>query len=167
MHQLDVSQADLTLSAEQYRGQLTQAQALLMRRGAEVQEAESRTLLGKALKKWQQAQELFAVGVIAHDRLEAGQVTYAQAKEREISRVTAQKRVLEARLSAAELHWSRMRVLSPLDGSVIVKKAEVGESIERGQPLLVLANPRDLWVMTNIREGEVAAIRSAARCVFG
>ena len=85
MHQLDAPQADLTLSAEQYRGQLTQTQALLMRRRAEVQEAEtalafeqarvkhliaeqraalevararkaeSRTLLGKGLKEWQQA----------------------------------------------------------------------------------------------------------------
>ena len=70
-------------------------------------------------------------------------------------------------MRAAELHWSRIRVLSPLDGSVIVKKAEVGEWIERGQPLLVLANPRDLWVVTNIRESEVAAVGSAARPVFG
>jgi multidrug resistance efflux pump len=98
MHQLEAAQADLTLSAEQYRGELTQAQALLMRRRAEVQEAEtalafeqarvkhltaeqraalevaraheaeSRTLLGK-VSEWQQAQELFAVRVIAYDRL--------------------------------------------------------------------------------------------------
>ena len=82
-----------------------------------------------------------------------------QAKEREISRFTAQKRMLAARLNAAELQLSRTRVLSPLDGIVLVKKAEVGEWLERGQPLLVLANTHDLWVVTNIRESEIAAIQ--------
>jgi multidrug resistance efflux pump len=254
MHQLEAAQADLTLSAEQYRGELTQAQALLTRRRAEVQEAEaalafeqarvkhllaeqraalavarareaeSRVLLGKAAKEWQQAQELFAAGVIAHDQLDAAEVAHAQAKaredqavhqvrqaaanlatagasdklvrmkhqrldalraevrkeeasvqlawmnmaavqakEREISRFTAQKRALEARLSAAELQLSRTRVLSPLNGIVILKKAEVGEWVERGQPLMVLANPHDLWVVTNIRESEIADVKVGSK----
>jgi membrane fusion protein, multidrug efflux system len=254
MHQLEAAQADLTLSAEQYRGELMQAQALLTRRRAEVQEAEaalafeqarvkhliaeqraalavarareaeSRALLGKASKEWQQAQELFAAGVIAHDQLDAAQVAQAQAKaredqavhqvkqaeanlatagasdklvrmkhqrldalraevrkeeasvqlawmnmaavqakEREISRFTAQKRALEAQLSAAELQLSRTRVLSPLNGIVILKKAEVGEWVERGQPLMVLANPHDLWVVTNIRESEIADVRVGSK----
>ena len=254
MHQLEAAQADLTLSVEQYRGELTRAQALLMRRRAEVQEAEtalaferarikyliaerraalemarareaeSRALSSKALKEWQQAQELFVAGVIAHDRLEAAQVAHAQAsarddqavqqvrqaranlataeasgklvhmkgqrldalraealreeasvqlawmnmaavqaKEREINRFTAQKRALEAQLRAAELQLSRTRILSPLPGIVIVKKAEVGEWIERGQPLLVLANPHDLWVVTNIRESEIADVKVGSK----
>jgi membrane fusion protein, multidrug efflux system len=254
MHQLEAAQADLTLSAEQYRGELMQAQALLTRRRAEVQEAEaalafeqarvkhliaeqraalavarareaeSRALLGKASKEWQQAQELFAAGVIAHDQLDAAEVAQAQAKaredqavhqvrqaaanlatagasdklvrmkhqrldalraevrkeeasvqlawmnmaavqakEREISRFTAQKRALEAQLSAAELQLSRTRVLSPLNGIVILKKAEVGEWVERGQPLMVLANPHDLWVVTNIRESEIADVKVGSK----
>ena len=42
MHQLEAARHDLTLSAEQYRGELTQAQALLARRRSEVQEARPR-----------------------------------------------------------------------------------------------------------------------------
>jgi membrane fusion protein (multidrug efflux system) len=254
MHQLEAAQADLTLSAEQYRGALTQAQALLTRRRAEVREAEtalaferartkhlvaeqraalqaararnaeSRALLTKAVKEWQQAQELLAAGVIAHDRLEAAQTAQAQAsarddqavqqvrqaeanlataeasgklvlmkgqrlnalqaevrkeeasvqlawmnmaavqaKEREVNRFTAEKRALEARLQAAELQLSRTRVLSPLDGIVILKRAEAGEWIERGQPLLVLANPHELWVVTNIRESEIADVQVGSK----
>jgi membrane fusion protein, multidrug efflux system len=254
MHQLAAAQADLALSVEQYRGELTRAQALLMRRRAEVQEAEtalafeqsrikyliaerraalemarareaeSRALSSKALKEWQQAQELFAAGVIAHDRLEAAQVAHTQAsarddqavqqvrqaranlataeasgklvhmkgqrldalraevlreeasvqlawmnmaavqaKEREVNRFIAQKRALEAQLQAAELQLSRTRIFSPLPGVVIVKKAEVGEWIERGQPLLVLANPYDLWVVTNIRESEIADVKVGSK----
>lgn len=254
MHQLEAAQADFTLSVEQYRGELTRAQALLMRRRAEAQEAEtalafeqarvkyliaerraalemarareaeSRTLSSKTLKERQQARELFAAGVIAHDRLEAAQVAHAQAsarddqavqqvrqaranlataeasgklvhmkgqrldalraevlreeasvqmawmnmaavqaKEREINRFTAQKRALEAQLRAAELQLSRTRIVSPLPSIVIVKKAEVGEWIERGQPLLVLANPQDLWVVTNIRESEIADVKVGSK----
>jgi multidrug resistance efflux pump len=249
-HQLQAAQHDLTLAAEQYRGELTQAQALLQRRRAEVQEAESalaferarirhliaerraaveaaqaraaesHVLLGKALKDWQQAQELFAAGVIAHDRLDVAHVAQAQAsardeqavqqirqadahlatakaserlvqmksqrlnaiqaevhreeasvqlawmnmasvqaKERAINHLQAQQRALEARLSIAELQLSRTQVRSPLEGIVIVKKVEAGEWIERGQPLLVLANPHDLWVVTNIRESEIADVK--------
>ena len=82
-----------------------------------------------------------------------------QAKEREINRVYAQQRALEAKLSAAELQLSRTHILSPLDGIVILKKAEAGEWVKRGQPLLVLANPHDLWVVTNIRESEIADVK--------
>jgi membrane fusion protein (multidrug efflux system) len=254
MHQLQAAQAEVALSAEQYRGILAQAQALLTRRRAEVQEAEtalafeqarikhliaaqraaleaarardaeSRALLGKALKEWQQAQELLAAGVIAHDRVEAAEVAYAQArarhgralqqvrqaaahlataeasgklvhmkhqrldalqaevrkeeasvqlawmnmagvhaKEHQVNRFSAERRALEARLHAAELQLSRTRVLSPLDGIVILKKAEVGEWIERGQALLVLANPHELWVVTNIRESEIADVKVGSK----
>jgi membrane fusion protein, multidrug efflux system len=253
-YQLQAAQADLTLSAEQYRGALTQSQALLARRRAEVHEAETalafeqariqhliaewraalaaaravaaenRAWLGKASKEWQQAQELFAAGVIAHDQLEAAQVVQTQAqardeqavqqvrqaqaklataeaseklvrmkrqrlealraearkeeasvqlawmnmaavqaKEHEINRLNAQKRALEAKLSAAELQVSRTQVRSPRDGIVILKKAEVGEWVDRGQPLLVLADPHDLWVVTNIRESEIADVEVGSK----
>jgi multidrug resistance efflux pump len=249
-HQLEAAQHELTLSAEQYRGALTQAQAQLSRRRAEVKEAEtalafererirhliaerraalemarareaeSRAQAGKTLREWQQAQELANAGIIAHDRFEAAQVAHAQAlarqeqvlqqvrqaeahlataraserlvqmkkqrldgaqaelqreaatvqlawmnmasvqaKEREINRLQAQQRTMEARLSSAELQLARTRVLSPLDGVVIVKKAEAGEWVERGRPLLVLADPHDLWVVTNIRESEIADVQ--------
>jgi membrane fusion protein (multidrug efflux system) len=254
MHQAEAAQAELTLSAERYRGELLQAQALLLRRRAEVQEAEtalafeqmrvkhliaerraglgavrarqaeSQALLSRALKEWQQAQELLAAGVIAQERHDTAQAAYAQAsargdqaaqqvkqaeaalataeaseklvhmkgqrldalraevrkeeasvqlgwmnmaavqaKEREINQIQAQKRALEARLHGAELQLSRTRVLSPIDGVVILKKAEVGEWVERGRPLLVLANPHDLWVVTNVRESEIAAVRVGGR----
>jgi membrane fusion protein (multidrug efflux system) len=40
-----------------------------------------------------------------------------------------------------------------------VKKTAVGEWLERGQPLLVLADPADVWVVTNIRESDIAGVR--------
>lgn len=250
MHQLEAAQYNLALAAERYRGELAQAQALLERRRAEIQEAEtavgleqararhliaerrasleaararateSQVLLGKTLKEWQQAQDLSGAGIIAQDRLEAAEVAYAQARardeqtaqqvrqarahlataeaseklvqmrqqrleglraemrkeeatvqlawmnlaavqaqEHEVSRFEAQKRALEARLQAAELQLARTRVLSPLDGVVILKKVEVGEWLERGRPILVLTDPQDLWVVTNIRESEIAYVQ--------
>jgi multidrug resistance efflux pump len=86
-----------------------------------------------------------------------------QAKEREINRLEAQQRVLEARLTAAQLQLARTRVLSPLDGIVILKQAEAGEWLERGKPILVLADPADLWVVTNIRESDIADVRVGSK----
>jgi membrane fusion protein (multidrug efflux system) len=86
-----------------------------------------------------------------------------QTKEREISRLYAQRRALEARLSAAERQLARTHVVSPIDGIVILKKVEAGEWVERGQPLLVLADPHDLWVITNIRESEVADVKVGSK----
>jgi membrane fusion protein, multidrug efflux system len=85
------------------------------------------------------------------------------AKEREINRFTGQKHALEVRLRATELQWSRTHVLSPLDGMVILKKAEAGGWIERGQPLLVLANPHELWVETNIRKSEIGDVKVGSK----
>lgn len=254
MHQREAAQHDLALAGEKSRGELAQAQALLARRRAEVQEGEtavilerervhyliaerqaaveaahargveSHAFLANTLKESQRAQELFAAGVIAHDRLDAAQATYTQASARheaatqavrqaeahlatakaseklvqmktqrlaalaaevrreeaavqsawanlagvqlkaeEINRLYAQQRALEARLRAAELQLSRTRVASPFDGVILLKKAEAGEWIERGQPLLVLMKPRDLWVQTNIRESEIANVQVGSK----
>jgi membrane fusion protein (multidrug efflux system) len=253
-HQVEAAQHDLALAAEKYRGELAQAQALLARRRGEMQEAEtalaferarvqhliverraaveaarareveSRALLEKTHKEWQRAQELFAAGVIAHDRLDAAQTASTQAsarhqevsqhvrqaeahldvakaseklvhmrqqrvhalaaevrkeeaavqlawanlaavalKEEQINRLKAQRRALEARLNAAQMQLSRTRIFSPLDGIIILKKTAVGEWLERGQPLLVLTDPHDLWVQTNIRESEIADVQVGSR----
>jgi len=71
MHQLDAPQADLTLSAEQYRGQLTQAQALLMRRRAEVQEAETALAFEQARVKHRMAEQRAALSEIAAVRVDS------------------------------------------------------------------------------------------------
>jgi membrane fusion protein (multidrug efflux system) len=220
----EVREAETALAFEQARTKHLVAEQRAALQAARARNVESRAWLTKAVKEWQQAQELFAAGVIAHDRLEAAQMAQAQAsarddqavqqvrlaeanmataeasgklvlmksqrvdalraevrkeeasvqlawmnmaavlaKEREVNRFTAEKRALEARLQAAELQLSRTRILSPLDGIVILKRAEAGEWIERGQPLLVLANPHDLWVVTNIRESEIADVQVGSK----
>jgi multidrug resistance efflux pump len=55
-----------------------------------------------------------------------------------------------------ELQLSGPRLLSPLDNIVIIKRLEVGDCLQRGQPLLVLANPHPLWAVTHRRESEIA-----------
>jgi multidrug resistance efflux pump len=70
MHQLEAAQADLTLSAEQYRGALTQAQEMLIRRRAEVQEAEAALAFEPARVKQLIAEQRAALEV-ARARLKA------------------------------------------------------------------------------------------------
>jgi multidrug resistance efflux pump len=86
-----------------------------------------------------------------------------QAKEREIAQLAAQRRALEARLTLADLQLARTRLTSPRDGIVILRKAQAGEWVERGTPVLVLADLAELWVVTNIRESEIAGVQTGSR----
>jgi HlyD family secretion protein len=152
----EVAYAQASARDEQTAQQVRQA-------GAHLATAEAS---GKLVQMRQQRLE----GLRAEVRKEEASVQLAwmnlaavQAQEQEINRFEAQKRALETRLQAAELQLARTRVLSPLDGVVILKKAEVGEWIERGRPMLVLTDPQDLWVGTNIRESEIAYVQVGSR----
>lgn len=147
-----------------------QAQARHVQVQQQVQQAAAHLATAAASDKLVQMRQQRVDALRAEVRKEEASVQLAwmnlaatQSKEREINRLEAQKRVLEARLTAAELQLARTRVLSPLDGIVIVKKAEAGEWLERGQPLLVLTDPADIWVVTNIRETDIAGVQVGSK----
>jgi multidrug resistance efflux pump len=143
-----------------------QARARDEQTAQQVRQARAHLATAEASEKLVQMRQQRLEGLRAEMRKEEATVQLAwmnlaavQAQEHEVSRFEAQKRALEARLQAAELQLARTRVLSPLDGVVILKKVEVGEWLERGRPILVLTDPQDLWVVTNIRESEIAYVQ--------
>ncbi|MBI3328994.1 MAG: HlyD family secretion protein [Nitrospinae bacterium] len=143
-----------------------QASARKEQAGHQVRQAEATLDTAKASEKLVQMKHRRLEAQGAEVRKEEAAVQFAWAnlaavhlKEEEVNRLHAQKRGLEARLSAAELQLARTRILSPIDGVVLLRKAEAGEWLERGQPLLLLVDQQDIWVQTNIREGEIAEVR--------
>jgi membrane fusion protein (multidrug efflux system) len=132
----------------------------------QVRQAEAQLETAKASGKLVEMKTRRLDALHAEARKEKAAVQFAQVnraaihlKQEQIQRLHTQKRVLEARLNAAELQLARTRIRSPVDGIVLLKKAEAGEWLERGQPLLLLGDPHDLWVQTNIRESEIAEVR--------
>jgi membrane fusion protein (multidrug efflux system) len=73
-------------------------------------------------------------------------------KRERIKLLDAKLKEEEAKVAAARLHLENTVIHSPLDGVVSRKRVESGEMVQRGQPILVLNDPRDVWVLTNVKE---------------
>lgn len=58
----------------------------------------------------------------------------------------------EAKVAGARLRVENTVIHSPIDGVVSRKRVEQGEMVQRGQPVLVVNNPHDIWVLTNVKE---------------
>jgi membrane fusion protein (multidrug efflux system) len=70
-----------------------------------------------------------------------------------------QMKVLEARLKETQAKLERAQVSlndtvlrSPVAGVVSRKRVEEGQLVQRGQPVLVINDPKDIWVLANIKE---------------
>ncbi|MGC8602813.1 MAG: efflux RND transporter periplasmic adaptor subunit, partial [Desulfomonilaceae bacterium] len=77
-------------------------------------------------------------------------------------------RFLQANAEAARLRQSRReaevslsytRILSPVDGIVIDRMAEVGDLASPGKALIVMFDPRHLWLQANVREEKASNLK--------
>src|SRR5262249_19710235 len=57
-----------------------------------------------------------------------------------------------AALAVLEQHLGKTVLRSPVDGTVSVVVAEVGENLHAGQPVLAIAGQAKLWLSFNARE---------------
>jgi len=60
---------------------------------------------------------------------------------------------------AAYLDYSRQQVRAPVSGYVSMRKAQVGNRVQPGDPLMTIVPLEHLWVEANLRETEIARIR--------
>ena len=73
-------------------------------------------------------------------------------KRERIKLLEAKLKEEEAKVAAARLRLENTVIHSPIDGVVSRKRVEHGEMVQRGQPILVVNDPRDVWVLTNVKE---------------
>jgi membrane fusion protein (multidrug efflux system) len=71
-------------------------------------------------------------------------------------------RILEARLKEARAKVERVRqslqdtlLRSPIDGVISRKRVEEGQLVQNGQPVLVISDPKDVWILANIKESYI------------
>lgn len=65
----------------------------------------------------------------------------------------------QAMLEQAELKLSYTKIVAPAAGIVLKRSAEVGERINAGQQLLMIAQIADIWVTANFKETQMHNIR--------
>ncbi len=70
--------------------------------------------------------------------------------------------ILEARLKEARAKVERVRqslqdtlLRSPIDGVISRKRVEEGQLAQNGQPVLVISDPKDVWILANIKESYI------------
>jgi membrane fusion protein (multidrug efflux system) len=73
-------------------------------------------------------------------------------KRERIKLLEAKLKEEEAKVAAARLRLENTVIRSPIDGVVSRKRVEQGEMVQRGQPILVVNDPGDVWVLTNVKE---------------
>jgi len=60
---------------------------------------------------------------------------------------------------AAYIEYSRQQIHAPASGYVSMRKAQVGNRVQPGDPLMTIVPLEHLWVEANLRETEIAQIR--------
>jgi membrane fusion protein (multidrug efflux system) len=89
----------------------------------------------------------------------------AQTEEDEALVLKEEQRVLEARLREAMAKVQQARddvestvLRSPITGVISRQRVEEGQLIQRGQPVLVIHDLQDVWVLANIKESYISDV---------
>jgi membrane fusion protein (multidrug efflux system) len=89
----------------------------------------------------------------------------AQTEEDEALVQEEKQRVLQARLREAMAMVTQARddlestvLHSPIAGVISRQRVEEGQLIQRGQPVLVIHDPNDVWVLANIKESYISEV---------
>ncbi len=143
--------------------QLTQAQALLEKARHETVAAQ------KELKALHAQLELTKLTFDRYDKLHqkgyAAQAEYDKAysdlkvvqaqieasKARIASSLSEQKSVQKS-IDAIRQKITRFRIVSPIDGYIIRKDVEAGQTIALQQPIVTIVDPREVWIKAYIDE---------------
>ena len=196
---LAISNASLVsnrASVERARADLRNAEASLQ--GTIAQVANSQISLESAQRDWARQQELFERKVISNVALEQARAQFEQAQASfdqinsnltaqtatldgrraslEIARsgvvtATAQVQQREASLAAARIELANTAVRSPVDGVIIERAVEKGQtaasSTNANATLFTIAeNLRNMQVEVNVDEADIGTIREGMRTTF-
>jgi HlyD family secretion protein len=117
---------------------------------------------------------LHTITVEEGDRVKQGQVLAtvdrAEQAERDYERVRTlfeQGGTTQQAVEQAALAWSDQRIVSPVDGVVLVKIREPGEVVAAGSPVLVIGDRRRMWVRVFVPEGQINRVHLQQSATLG
>jgi len=128
-------------------------------------------------REYQRTVQLFGQNLIAAQDVDRARQAYevAQAQERsarqklglvlegsrpdQIDAARWQVTQAESALTQAQSRLREARIVSPIDGVVLRKNLEAGETANPGVPILTLVNPKDVWLRAYVPETEVGRLK--------
>ena len=149
-----------------YDTRLAEARAELIRSEAEsgrrrVELEDLRTKAGRAV-------ELETQGLITQAELDAAQFAVRQ-EEAELKAAVAATRAAKAGVAEAEVNRSRTTIRAPMDGIVVSRNVEIGQTIAASfnSPVLFrIADLRKMQLLADVGEGEAGEVRRGAPVTF-
>jgi membrane fusion protein (multidrug efflux system) len=109
---------------------------------------------------------------IAEQVLERAKINLALAEEekqqvslqeKNIEFLKAKVKETEAALQLADLRLQETKIQSPISGTISKRLADQGQVVQVGQPLLIVNNPGEKWVVANVEETKVRRVHPGAR----
>jgi membrane fusion protein (multidrug efflux system) len=83
-------------------------------------------------------------------------------QEKNIELLKAKVQEAEAAFQLAEIRFQETTIASPLRGVISKRLADQGQMVQPGQPILMVNDPEDKWVVANVEETHVRRVRQAA-----
>lgn len=71
-----------------------------------------------------------------------------------------------ALVESPELLGRQLELKAPIDGVIIERNATVGELLDKGKEVLTISEPSQLWVIAEIKERDIAAVKVGQDAVF-
>ncbi len=184
-----VREAEAALHYQEHQTTDAIAQAASMLASAKSQQAEAAATLENARVELDRARQLVAQGIASAQQMDQARMAYdvahahvdslarqveaqqaalslAQANAQQVAVRASQlqssehmKQAAAAQRSKADVRLAYTEVRSPIDGIVDVRAARTGEVVNRGQPIVTVINPDDLWVRVDVEETYIGRVR--------
>ncbi|GIX48962.1 MAG: hypothetical protein KatS3mg131_3173 [Candidatus Tectimicrobiota bacterium] len=153
--QRDQAAAAYDLALAQYQSAqeaLNKSQALLAMAQAESRRVQ--LLLDNVRTRQRQVLESEAL-----KKLASAEWQRVRKQEEVVKHLQAKVQEAEARLALARLRLAETTLTSPVDGVVSQVIADAGEYVQPGQPIVIVHDPRDVWIEANIEETHIRKVR--------
>ena len=184
-----VREAEAALHYQEHQTTDAIAQAASMLASAKSQQAEAAATLENARVELDRARQLVTQGIASAQQMDQARMAYdvahahvdalarqvdaqqaalglAQANAQQVTVRASQlqssehmKQAAAAQRSKADVRLAYTEVRSPIDGIVDVRAARPGEVVNRGQPIVTVINPDDLWVRVDVEETYISRVR--------
>ncbi|PYO02486.1 MAG: HlyD family secretion protein [Candidatus Rokuibacteriota bacterium] len=163
---VDNARADARVAAAQFAAsdqrvaqaqrdlETAEADARMREAGFEPQQIGLRTAEARVLEARAQEQQAGAL------------VQEVRVREAERDLAEAQLKEAQADLALAMLNVEYTEIRAPVAGVVTRKNVEPGQVAQPGQPMLAVVSLDDVWVIANLKETQLHAIRPGMRAVI-
>jgi HlyD family secretion protein len=166
----DLVKADqvlVELDTEQLQARVEESQAQL--RSAQASHKSAKTTVKEADAKAKRSRELHKRGLASDADLETAEAALERAKA-SVSTASAQITVAQAGLKSAQTSKGKAIIRSPIDGIVLARSVEVGQTVTSGlQTPILFTLARDLTRMrlhVDVDEADVGKVKEEQRAMF-